>query len=120
MEDLTRPGRPKRLTDTEARSIVREVKANPVSSAVQIAKHIAETSGKPISASTIRRTLHKSGLHGRVPRKKPYISKTNQQKRLEFAKKYINEPVNFWNNILYTDESKFEIFESKKPPKIWR
>lgn len=120
VENLTGAGRPKLLSDTEIRAVVREVKANPASSAVKIAENVTQTSGRSVSASTIRRSLHKNGLHGRVPRKKPYISKINQTKRLNFAKKYKNESPNFWNNILFTDESKFEIFGAKKPPKIWR
>lgn len=39
---------------------------------------------------------------------------------MNFAKKYLNEGQTFWRNILFTDESKFEIFGVKKPPKIWR
>ena len=35
-------------------------------------------------------------------------------------KKYKNEPIALWENILVTDGSKFEIFGVKKPPKIWR
>lgn len=120
VENLPRGRRPKCLTDKEVRAIVRQVKANPASSAVKIAEHISQTSGKSVSASTVRRSLHHNGLHGRVPRKKPYVSKANQIKRINFAKKYRNQPFTFWENILFTDESKFEIFGAKKPPKIWR
>ena len=36
---------------------------------------------------------------------------------MNFAKKYKNEPIAFWENIIFTDESKFEIFDSKKKKK---
>ena len=39
---------------------------------------------------------------------------------MNFARKYKTGPIAFWENILFTDESKFEIFGVKKPPKIWR
>ena len=39
---------------------------------------------------------------------------------MNFAKKFKSEPIAFWENILLTDESKFEIFGVKKPPKIWQ
>ena len=39
---------------------------------------------------------------------------------MNFAKKYKNEPIVFWKNIPFTDESKSEIFGVKKPPKMWR
>lgn len=109
VENLPGSKRSKRLTNTEISAIFREVKANPTSSAVKIAEGITKTSGKSVSASTIRRSLHQNGLQGRVPRKKPYISKVNQGKRMKFAKKYINEPPNF----LFSDGSKFEIFGAK-------
>ena len=38
-----------------------------------------------ISPQTIRRRLNEEGLFGRIMRKKPLISKANQQKRLDFA-----------------------------------
>ena len=38
---------------------------------------------------------------------------------MNFAEKYKNEPIVFWE-ILFTDERKFEIFSVKKPPKIWQ
>ena len=102
--------RPKCLTEKEIRAVVRKVKANPASSEVKIAEDISQSSGKSVSASTIRRALHKNGLHGRTPRKKSYISKVNQAKRLNFAKKYKNEAPSFWETVLFSDESKFEIF----------
>ena len=43
-----------------------------------------------MSISTAENTLKKYGLHGRVARKKPFISVKNQKLRLEFAKNHIN------------------------------
>lgn len=120
LENLAGAGRPKRLSITDERAVVREVKENPTSSAVKISEKMSETLAKPVSASTIRRVLHNNGLHGRTPRKKPYISKINQYKRMNYVKKYETEPLSFWERILFSDESKFEIFGTKKPPKIWR
>ena len=120
IKDFERTGRPRRLTDAEVRTVVREIKQNPAESAVKIAQNVSQTSGKSVSASTIRRTLNDHGLHGRIPRKKPFISKTNQNKRLNFARKYEKNDLNFWNNILFSDEKKFEILAPKKQSKIWR
>lgn len=120
VENLHKVGRPKRLNETEIRSIVRTVKQNPAESAVKIAEAISESSRKTVSASTIRRALHANGLHGRVPRKKPYISKVNQKRRLDYAKKYKDKDITFWKNVVFSDESKFEIFGKKKLVKIWR
>ena len=37
---------------------------------------------------------------------------------MNFAKKYKNEGITFWENIIFTVESKFKIFGVKKSPKI--
>lgn len=49
-----------------------------------------------------------------------YISAVNKQKRVEFASKYINEPENFWDDVIFTDESKYNIFGGDGREKVWR
>lgn len=117
---VRRSGRPRAMTDTEVRKIVRQVRKTPRSSAVQIAQDLSHERGNPVSASTIRRALNASGLHGRVPRKKPCISNANRLKRLTFAKNHLNTAQTFWDNVIFSDESKFEIFGSKRRNKVWR
>ena len=43
----------------------------------------------------------KRNYNGRVTRKKPYISKVNRQKRIEFAKAFENFDESFWGKMLY-------------------
>jgi hypothetical protein len=45
---------------------------------------------------------------------------------LEFARAYVNKPIDCWETVLFTDESKFNIFgsdgtsgESQKKKKSW-
>ncbi|GFU37095.1 transposable element Tc1 transposase [Trichonephila clavipes] len=54
------------------------------------------------------------------PEKKPFISKRNQKVRLEFAKEHENKDFSYWKQILFTDESKFNIFGSDGKPYVWR
>ncbi len=60
--------------------------------------------------STIRKRLGKNGIHGRVPRQKPLLTKKNTKAHLTFAKKYLDNQQDFWANILWTDETKVELF----------
>jgi len=39
---------------------------------------------------------------------------------LEFAKKNINRSNTFWNNIIWSAESKFELLNAKKRKRVWR
>ncbi|GFS91726.1 hypothetical protein TNCV_1492861 [Trichonephila clavipes] len=64
------------------------------------------------SAETVQRVLRKAGYNGRVARKKPLIGKRNRVKRLKFAKEHILKPQQFWNEVIFSDESKFNIFSA--------
>ncbi|GFW41572.1 uncharacterized protein TNCV_4034891 [Trichonephila clavipes] len=68
----------------------------------------------------IRKILKKAGYHGRVAHKKPHISAVNRQKRLDFANEHVNKPPQFWEKVLFSDESKFCIFGIKWRELVWR
>lgn len=115
-----RSGRPKMLSSRQERSIVSKIKANPHLSAPKIAAALENTENVSVSTQTVRNTLKHAGYHGRSTRKKPFICKRNAIKRLEFAKKHINQPDEFWKNVVFTDESKYNIFGSDGRRMVWR
>lgn len=115
-----RSGRPKVFTSQEERIIVRKVKANPKKSAPKIQSEIEREVGKSCNPETIRRVLHNAGYHGRIIRKKPFISQVNRQKRVNFAKEHINQSESFWNTVIFSDETKINIHGSDGRDKVWR
>lgn len=68
----------------------------------------------PVSKSTIRRSLLRMKMKGRVAAKKPLLRKENVRKRLAFCKKHRHWTEDQWRKVLWTDESKFELFGSKR------
>ena len=60
------------------------------------------------------------GLKNYVARKVPLISKQNKVRLLNFAKKYIWVTPEFWEKIIWNDESKFEITDNKKRQEVWQ
>lgn len=68
--------------------------------------------GISVCDSTIRNYLRSSECHARIDHRKYYISKDNKSKRLDFAETNLNRPQEFWNRMLFTNESKFNIFQS--------
>ena len=79
------------------------------------------TTSTSIEASpiTIKQYLHKNNIYGRVGAKKPFVNAANKMKRLKWAKqkvKWINE----WENIIWSDESKFEVFGGDGKRYVWR
>ncbi|KAK6473362.1 extracellular calcium-sensing receptor-like [Huso huso] len=74
-----------------------------------ISSELAENSGTLVHPSTVWRSLVRSGLHGRLAAKKPYLRRGNKAKRLNYARKHRNWGAEKWQQVLWTDESKFEI-----------
>ncbi|CAM4749411.1 unnamed protein product [Rotaria magnacalcarata] len=73
-----------------------------------------------ISESTTKRRAHEAGFYGRAARKKPYINRLNLTKRLEYARTYREKPLVFWNDVIWPDESKFNLFRSVGKIMTWR
>ena len=98
------------------RVIQRKIKTNRRKSTLVVKTELKIT----VSESTIRRRAHKIGLYGRVARKKPLVTKANRGKRLRYARKYQKKPLGFWNSVLWSDESKFNLFGSDGKVMVWR
>ncbi|GFT69734.1 HTH_Tnp_Tc3_2 domain-containing protein [Trichonephila clavipes] len=76
--------------------------------------------GKSVNPETVRNVLRKHKYHGKVPQKKPYISKANRKTRLTFSKMYVRQPTEYWEDVIFVDESKYNIFGSDSKQKVWR
>ncbi|GFV45874.1 transposable element Tcb1 transposase [Trichonephila clavipes] len=61
-----------------------------------------------------------AGYSSRVARKKLFISLHNQKESLEFAKTHQVKTDNFWKKVIFSDESKFNIFGSDGGRTVWR
>ncbi len=72
-QNRPRYGRPKKLSALAQRHIQRLCLGNRRMSAASIAAEVEGVGGQPVSAQTIRRTLHQICLHGCRPRKKPLL-----------------------------------------------
>lgn len=110
LEDKPRSGRPRATTKHEDRLIVTTSKR----SRRKTAPEINETRKKPLSLTTVKRRLRHAGLFGRVAVRKPLLRPQNKQKRLEWAKKHKDWTEEDFNRVLWSDESKFEVFGTKR------
>jgi hypothetical protein len=70
------------------------------------------TREKSVSRSTVKRRLVERGLNGRVAVSKPLLRARNKRKRLLWSRKFKGYTKKDWENVLFTDESKFEISET--------
>lgn len=119
LSNTKRPGRPRKTTVVDDRRILSLVKKTPFTTVGQIKNTLQEV-GVCVSKSTIKRRLHQSEYRGFTTRCKPLVSLKNRKARLEFAKQHLKKPSQFWNNILWTDETKINLYQSDGKRRVWR
>lgn len=103
----------KRKTSVQTdRQIVKLSKIGPFKSPTAIKSELNLT----VSECTIRRRLVENNLNGRSARRVPLLSNKNIKSRLLYAKEHADwngdENIKKWRNILWSDESKVNMFGS--------
>ncbi|KAL7849234.1 hypothetical protein SRHO_G00208570 [Serrasalmus rhombeus] len=109
-----RSGRPRCTTKQEDKHIRVSSLRNRRLTGPQLASSLNSTRKTPVSTSTVKRRLRDFGLQGRVAKKKPYLRLANKRKRLRWAKEHRHWTEEDWKKVLWTDESKFEVFGSQR------
>ena len=97
---LSRSGRPSKLDDRARRRLIRETTKRPIATLQELQAFMAKT-GQSVHVTTISQALHKSGLYGRVARRKPLLKKAHLESRLSMQ---------MWQKVLWSDETKMELF----------
>ena len=67
-----------------------------------------------VSITTVQRRLREYDLKECIAAKKPFFRKQNKIKRLKWAREHRNWSVKYWSQVLFSDESKFKIFQEKR------
>ncbi len=115
-----RPGRPRKLTPRQERLLMRRVEENRHASSLQLFKEVESQTGGTISRDTIRRTLQRNGMHRCHPQKKPLLKPRHKKARLEFARAHADKDEDYWDSILWSDETKINVFGTDGFKTEWR
>uniref|UniRef100_A0A803K8A0 Transposase Tc1-like domain-containing protein n=1 Tax=Xenopus tropicalis TaxID=8364 RepID=A0A803K8A0_XENTR len=116
---LPRTGHPSKIDEKTRRKLVREATKRPTATLKELQEYLAST-GCVVHVTTISHILHMSGLWGRVVRQKPFLMKKNIQARLHFAKTHLKSPKSMWEKVLWSDETKVELFGHNSKKYVWR
>ena len=98
---------------------MRKVQINPRTTAKDLVKMLEET-GTKVSISTVKRVLYRHNLKGRSVRKKPLLQNHHKKARLRFATAHGDKDRTFWRNVLWSDETKIELFGHNDHRYVWR
>ena len=73
-----------------------------------------------VHRNTIRNYIRKLGFRNRIARQKPYLTLAHTAKRLAFAREHRHWSENDWKNVIWTDESCFELGKTSRQIRVWR
>jgi transposase len=115
----SRSGRPPLLSEQDERQLVRTARKNRQATLSEITEEFNKSLTVSASSRTIQRNLHIQGYYGRSAKKKPLVSEVNRKKRRFWSlarKNWVEE----WNTVIFSDESRFEIFDNDSHKWVWR
>lgn len=118
--NASRNGRPRKLNARYVRQVRNIALKDRRRSAAKIAEEVSAVSGQSVGSQTIRRILHHSGLRARRPRRKPLLKPSHKKARKEFAEAHQAKPNDYWQRILWSDETKINLFGSDGVQHVWR
>ncbi|KAK4315797.1 hypothetical protein Pmani_012991 [Petrolisthes manimaculis] len=102
---MTRPrsGRPKVNSQDDEDRLIAAARQSPKTTAVSWTRELQ----LPCHPITTRRRLQEAGLDCHVPAVKEQLTEANKLARLTFAQQYVQHDINFWENVIFTDEKSF-------------
>ena len=103
-----RPGRPRKLSGRDALRAKYAIVSGRHPDAASVQWHMFPY----ITLPTIRRMLCNMGLYGRIRRTKPFLSHKHKMKRRDWAKEFVTWSVEEWKKVIFSDESRFNLFGS--------
>lgn len=102
-------GRPKSTTQHDDRRLKFTVLKERKVSLQKLANEFVTASGKKVSRRTIARRLAMYGFKSKRCARKPFLSRKNIRDRIEFHKRYGHHGPEWFDRVIWSDESRFQL-----------
>ena len=111
-------GRSRKFSERRLRYIVRGVNDDPFISPRSIKSQYLPN--QDVSTRTIQRVLVDQNFKSFRSVKKPILKSFHKIARLNFCKQFVTKPEGFWNNWIFSDETRICCNGSDRPPLVRR
>ena len=99
-----------KMNECTSRWISRNVQINPFITRSEIRTDL-EGAGINASKDIMSRALYRTGFHSRSPRKVPLLKTKHVKDWLKFVKTYEKKGMQFWEKVIWSGKTKFELFK---------
>ncbi len=118
-DNLARSGAPRKISPRGVKMITRTVSKNPRTTRGDLVNDL-QRAGTKVSKATISNTLRRQGLKSCSARRVPLLKPVHVQARLKFAREHLDDPEEDWENVIWSDETKIELFGKNSTCRVWR
>jgi transposase len=118
-EPKQRSGRPKILNERDTRALKRIIRTDRFSPLGDVTNKFNTSLDTTLHYNTVRSYLHNEGLGSYTAKKKPHLTKKHRTDRLKWCKEKKNWAEE-WKQVVWSDESRFALFQSDGRARVWR
>ncbi|KAK3545219.1 hypothetical protein QTP70_002066 [Hemibagrus guttatus] len=99
--------------------ITRTVSKNPRTTRGDLVNDL-QRAGTKVTKATISNTLRRQGLKSCSARRVPLLKPVHARACLKFAREHLDDPEEDWENVIWSDETKIELFGKNSTCRVWR
>ncbi|KAK3545073.1 hypothetical protein QTP86_033841, partial [Hemibagrus guttatus] len=118
-DNLPRSGAPCKISPRGVKMITRTVSKNPRTTRGDLVNDL-QRAGTKVTKATISNTLRRQGLKSCSARRVPLLKPVHVRARLKFAREHLDDPEEDWENVIWSDETKIELFGKNSTCRVWR
>ncbi|CAB5202695.1 unnamed protein product [Rhizophagus irregularis] len=120
-EPKKRSRRPKVLTERDTQALKRIIRTRDWNRFCNsdVTNRLNTSLDATLHHNTIRSCLHSEGLGSYTVRKKPHLTAKHRTDRLKWCKEKKNW-IEEWKQVVWSDESRFALFQSDGQARVWR
>lgn len=117
--NLPRTGAPCKISSRGVSMILRKVRNQPRTTREELV-NVLKRAGTTVSKVTVGNTLRRHGLKSCMARKVPLLKPAHVKARLKFANDHLDDPEESWEKVMWSDETKIELFGHNSTNRAWR
>ncbi|KAK3556024.1 hypothetical protein QTP70_000730 [Hemibagrus guttatus] len=118
-DNLPRSGAPRKISPCGVKMITRTVSKNPRTTRGDLVNDL-QRAGTRITKATISNTLRRQGLKSCSARHVPLLKPVHVRAHLKCAREHLDDPEEDWENVIWSDETKIELFGKNSTCRVWR
>ncbi|KAK3505776.1 hypothetical protein QTP70_019934, partial [Hemibagrus guttatus] len=118
-DNLPQSGAPRKISPRGVKMITRTVSKNPRTTRGDLVNDL-QRAGTKVTKATISNTLRRQGLKSCSARRVPLLKPVHVRARLKSAREHLDDPEEDWENVIWSDETKIELFGKNSTCRVWR